>query len=215
MLRSLTVLAVAVALLATSAVAGAAAPAGFSAPRTVGANLQVTGAVASSAGPGPGAAVAFADASGGVWAARVRADGTTGSPLPAASGQRVARDVQVAVTDRGEVVVVWAAVLDRSGRSAVRYAVAAPGRSFSGARTLTAVGSYSAATPRIAALRGGTVAVTSATRAPRGRAASCATRAAPRTARSARPARSAGTASARRSPRRRAAARCSPGAAGR
>jgi len=159
MLRSLTVLAVAVALLATSAVAGAAAPAGFSAPRTVGANLQVTGAVASSAGPGPGAAVAFADASGGVWAARVRADGTTGSPLPAASGQRVARDVQVAVTDRGEVVVVWAALLDRSGRSAVRYAVAAPGRSFSGARTLAAVGSYSAATPRIAALRGGTVAV--------------------------------------------------------
>jgi len=159
MLRSLTVLAVAVALLATSAVAGAAAPAGFSAPRTVGANLQVTGAVAASAGPGPGAAVAFADASGGVWAARVRADGTTGSPLPAASGQRVARDVQVAVTDRGEVVVVWAALLDRSGRSAVRYAVAAPGRSFSGARTLTAVGSYSAATPRIAALRGGTVAV--------------------------------------------------------
>jgi hypothetical protein len=94
-----------------------------------------------------------------VWAARVRADGTTGSPLPAASGQRVARDVQVAVTDRGEVVVVWAALLDRSGRSAVRYAVAAPGRSFSGARTLAAVGSYSAATPRIAALRGGTVAV--------------------------------------------------------
>jgi len=122
MLRSLTVLAVAVALLATSAVAGAAAPAGFSAPRTVGANLQVTGAVAASAGPGPGAAVAFADASGGVWAARVRADGTTGSPLPAASGQRVARDVQVAVTDGTAPLpfglVAWRETLSESDLSA-------------------------------------------------------------------------------------------------
>ncbi len=84
MLRFLTVLAVAGALLATSAVAGAAAPAGFSAPQTVGANLQVTGAVAVSAGAGPGAAVAFADDSGGVWAARVRADG--GHRLAAARG---------------------------------------------------------------------------------------------------------------------------------
>ena len=135
MVRFLTLLAVAGALLATSSAAGAAAPAGFSAPRTVGANLEVTGAVAASAAAGQGAAVAFADDSGGVWAARVRADGSTGSPLPAASGQVVARDVQVAVTDRGVIVVVWAALLDHNGGSAVRYAVAAPGRSFSGTRT--------------------------------------------------------------------------------
>ena len=210
MLRFLTVLAVAGALLATSAVAGAAAPAGFSAPRTVGANLQVTGAVAVSAGAGPGAAVAFADDSGGVWAARVRADGSTGSPLPAASRQRVARDVQVAVTDRGEIVVVWAALVDRSGRSAVRYAVAAPGRSFSGARTLAAVGSYAAATPRTAALRGGTVAVILRDTRPSGSSGVLRyARRAPHGAFG--PARSLGRdgARTRRSPLRRVAARCS------
>jgi hypothetical protein len=69
------------------------------------------------------------------------------------------RDVSVVVTDRGELVVVWAALLDRRGRSAVRYAVAEPGRSFSGARTIASVGSNTGATPRVAALRGGTVAV--------------------------------------------------------
>jgi hypothetical protein len=69
------------------------------------------------------------------------------------------RDTSVVVTDRGELVVVWAAVVDRSGRSAVRYAVAEPGRSFSGARTIATVGSNTGATPRVAALRGGTVAV--------------------------------------------------------
>ena len=100
-------------------------------------------------------------APGPCWAARVlRADGSLGSPLPAGSGQADVRDVQVAVTDRGELVVVWAALVNRSnGGSAVRYAVAAPGRSFSGARTLAAVGSNTGATPRMAALRGGTVAV--------------------------------------------------------
>ena len=104
--------------------------------------------------------MAFADRSGRVWAARVRADGSLGSPLPAGSGQIDVRDAQVAVTDRGELVVVWAALVNRSnGGSAVRYAVAAPGRSFAGARTLAAVGSNTGATPRMAALRGGTVAV--------------------------------------------------------
>ena len=116
--------------------------------------------VAADAAGGQPAAVAFADRSGRVWAARVRADGSLGSPLPAGSGQIDVRDVQVAVTDRGELVVVWAALVNRSnGGSAVRYAVAAPGRSFSGARTLAAVGSNTGATPRMAALRGGTVAV--------------------------------------------------------
>jgi hypothetical protein len=81
-----------------------------------------------------------------------------GSPLPVASGQLDVRDVQVAVTDRGEIVVAWAALAGRSGPSAVRYAVAAPGRAFSGPRTPATVGSNTGATPRIAALRGGTVA---------------------------------------------------------
>jgi hypothetical protein len=159
MLRFLTALALAGALLATASVAHAAAPTGFTAPRIVGATLHVTGAVATASAPGRGAAAAFADDSGGVWAARVRADGSLGSPLPAASGQRAVRDVQVAITERGEIVVVWGALLDRSGRSAVRYAVAARGRPFSAARTVAAVGSYTSATPHIAALRGGTVAV--------------------------------------------------------
>jgi hypothetical protein len=56
--------------------------------------------------------------------------------------------------------VVWAALVNRgTGGSAVRYAVSAAGRAFSGARTVAAVGSNAGATPRIAALRGGTVAV--------------------------------------------------------
>jgi hypothetical protein len=133
---------------------------GFPAPHVVGANLQVLGSVAAAdALGGPYGAVAFADRSGGIWAFRVRSDGTTGSPLRAAADQADVRDVQVAVTDRDEVVVVWAALVNRIGRSAVRYAVAAPGRSFSGARTLATLGSNTSATPRIAALRGGTVAV--------------------------------------------------------
>jgi hypothetical protein len=158
--RSLLACSVAVLALATCAVAGAAPPTGFSAPQTVGAGLPVVGPIvaADSAGGQP-AAVAFTDGTGRVWAARVRADRSLGSPLPAASGQAGVRDVQVAVTDRGEIVVVWAALVDRRGQSAVRYAVAAPGRGFSGARTLASVGSNTSATPRIAALRGGTVAV--------------------------------------------------------
>jgi hypothetical protein len=144
--------------LAAAPAARAAAPAGFSPPRVVGANLQIAAVSAADAGSGPYAAIAYADRSGGVWATRVRPDGSLGSPLPAGERQMDVRDVQVAVSERGEVVVVWAALLDRSGRSAVRYAVAAPGRSFSGARTLASVGSNTSATPRIAALRGGTVA---------------------------------------------------------
>ena len=161
MLRPLLATSLAVLALAGASVATAAPPIGFTAPQTLGVGLQVSGAiVAADAAGGQPAAVAFADRSGRVWAARVRADGSLGSPLPAGSGQIDVRDVQVAVTDRGELVVVWAALVNRgNGGSAVRYAVAAPGRSFSGARTLAAVGSNTGATPRMAALRGGTVAV--------------------------------------------------------
>jgi hypothetical protein len=151
----------AVLALVVAPIADAAPPTGFTAPQTLGAGLRVSGAiVAADAAGGQPAAVAFADGSGHVWAARVRADGSLGSPLPAASGQIDVRDIQVAVTDRGELVVAWAAIVSRSsGGAAVRYAVAAPARSFSGARTLAGVGSNTGATPRMAALRGGTVAV--------------------------------------------------------
>src|SRR4051812_13349589 len=151
---------VAALVLAVFSSAVAAPPSGFTAPATLGANLQVSGVVAAAdAAGGQGAAVAFADRSGGVWAARVRADGSLGAPLPAAAKQLDLRDLSVVVTDRGELVVVWAALADRSGRSAVRYAVAEPGQSFSGARTIATVGSNTGATPRVAALKGGTVAV--------------------------------------------------------
>ena len=148
-------------VLAVCSAAAAAPPSGFTAPATLGTNLQVSGVVAAAdAAGGQDAAVAFADRSGGVWAARVRPDGSLGAPLPAVSGGQVdVRDVGVVVTDRGEVVVVWAALLDRRGHSAVRYAVAEPGRSFSGVHTLATVGSNTSATPRVAALRRGTVAV--------------------------------------------------------
>jgi hypothetical protein len=162
MLRIRTILPSSVALvLAACSVAAAAPPSGFAPATTLGTNLQVSGVVAAAdAAGGQDAAVAFADRSGGVWAARVRPDGSLGAPLPAISGGQVdVRDVSVVVTDRGELVVVWAALLDRRGHAAIRYAVAAPGRSFSGVRTLAAVGSNTSATPRVAALRGGTVAV--------------------------------------------------------
>jgi hypothetical protein len=151
---------VAAAVLAATSVAAAAPPSGFTPPATLGTNLHVSGVVAAGdAAGGQDAAVAFTDSTGGVWAARVRPDGSPGAPLPAASGQLDVRDTSVVVTDRGELVVVWAAVADRRGRSAVRYAVAEPGRSFSGAHTIATVGSNTGATPRVAALRGGTVAV--------------------------------------------------------
>jgi hypothetical protein len=210
MLRPLLASSAAVLALAGSSVASAAPPSGFTPPQTLGAGLQVSGAVvAADAAGGQPAAVAFADRSGRVWAARVRADGSLGSPLPAGSGQIDVRDVQVAVTDRGELVVVWAALVNRSnGGSAVRYAVAAPGRSFSGARTLAAVGSNTGATPRMAALRGGTSRSSSATRGRRAQAACCAMHGARRTGRSAPRARWAATAWAPRSRLRPAAGRC-------
>jgi hypothetical protein len=150
----------ALALACAATTAGATPPSGFSAARTIGANLQVNGPVAAAdALDGQYAAVAFADHSGRVWAVRVRPDGTLGSPLPAGEDQPDVRDVQVAATEKGEIVVVWAALANHNRSAAVRYAVAEPGRSFSGARTLATVGSNTSATPRIAALRGGTVAV--------------------------------------------------------
>jgi hypothetical protein len=159
LLASILAVALPLSALAAASLAGAAAPTGFTPPQTVGAGLDVFEVAAADAAGGAPAAVAFADRNGGVWAARVRADGSLGSPMPAASGQRAVRGVQAAVTDRGELVVVWTGLLDRSGRSAVRYAVAEPGRSFSGAKTLASVGTYTGATQQIAALRGGTVAV--------------------------------------------------------
>jgi hypothetical protein len=161
MLRALLSCTLVTALvLAVSSVASAAPPAGFTLPATLGTNLHVSSVVAAAdAAGGQGAAVAFTDSTGGVWAARVRADGSLGAPLPAAAGQLDVRDTSVVVTDRGELVVVWAALADRRGNSAVRYAVAEPGQSFSGARTIATVGSNTGATPRVAALKGGTVAV--------------------------------------------------------
>jgi hypothetical protein len=143
----LRLLALLVAALVLPAAAQAAPPAPFPVPQTVAPDLT---ARIVAAAPG---AVAYVDLDGGVWATRVRADGSTGSPLPAAQGQQVVRDLQVAVTDGGELVVLWAT----TGR--IRYAVAPSGRSFAGSRTLSAVASHTAATPRMAALRGGTVAV--------------------------------------------------------
>src|SRR3954451_7706811 len=216
-LLSFTLVAALVLAVCSSAVA--APPSGFTAPATLGANLQVSGVVAAAeAAGGQGAAVAFADRSGGVWAARVRADGSLGAPLPAAAKQLDLRDLSVVVTDRGELVVVWAALVDRSGRSAVRYAVAEPGRSFSGVRTIATVGSNTGATPRVGARReraprpaAARSPSSSATPARRRPAVCFATRGVPRTGRSGRPARSATTASSRRSRRRPGAARCWPG----
>lgn len=156
----LAALCAAAAASALAPVAGAAPPTGFSAPVTLAPDVQVSGPVVTADAPSGGTtAVAFADTRGGVWAGRVRADGTVGSPLPAASRQRSVRDLQVAMTDQGELVVVWSTVVSSSGRAAVRYAVAAPGRSFSGVRLVGSTGSDSGATPRLAALRGGTTAV--------------------------------------------------------
>ena len=136
---------------------------------------------AADAPAGQDAAVAFADRSGRVWAARVP---PTAAPYAAAGreGQLDAREVQVAVTERGEIVAVWAAIIGRSGPSAVRYAVGAPGRAFSESRTLATVGSNTArarASRRCAAgpsrsssaTRARPAAVGGYARAPRGRSA--------------------------------------------
>src|SRR3954451_5301439 len=122
---------VAALVLAVSSVASAAPPTGFTAPATRATHPRASRVrPAAHAAGGQPAAVAFSDRSGGVWAARVGADGSLGAPLPAASGQLDVRDTSVVVTARGELVVVWPALADRSGRSAVRYAVAEPGQSF-------------------------------------------------------------------------------------
>ena len=112
----LAALAAATAALAAASVAGAAPPAGFSAPATLAPDVQVSGPVVTAdAASGATTAVAFADARGGVWAGRVRADGSLGSALPAASRQRSVRDLQVAMTDQGELVVVWSTLVRWAG----------------------------------------------------------------------------------------------------
>jgi hypothetical protein len=141
-------------LFSAPSAARAAAPTGFPSPGTVAADREIA-TVAAADGS---SAVAYRDTSGDVWATRVRADGTLGSPLPAAQDQVEARDLQVTVTERGELVVLWAAIADRS-HAVIRYAVAPRSRSFSGVQTLARVSTNTGATPRIASLRGGTVAV--------------------------------------------------------
>lgn len=148
---AVAVLAVLGVLATATATATAAPPAGFQTSRTVAADLQVERVAAAPS------AIAYLDGSGDVWATRVRADGTLGSPLPAAQAQRFPSDLQVVVTDRGELVVLWTVGLRTHGE--IRYAVAPAGRSFSGAGTLANVPSSTGAAPRMAALRGGTVAV--------------------------------------------------------
>ena len=102
--------------LALPAVAHAAPPSGFGPVRVAAPGLSVR-EVAATAG-----AVAYLDDTGGIWATRVRGDGTLGSPLPVARGQREVRGLQVVVTERGETVVVWDAIASRTS-GAVRYAV--------------------------------------------------------------------------------------------
>ncbi len=160
MLRPLLASSVAVLALAASSIAGAAPPTGFTAPQTLGAGLQVSGAiVAADAAGGQPAAVAFADGSGTCGRRACAPTAASARRCRRAAVSSMVRDVQVAVTDRGELVVVWAALVNRQRRLRGALRGGGAGRSFSGARTLAAVGSNTGATPRMAALRGGTVAV--------------------------------------------------------
>jgi hypothetical protein len=152
MRRTLATCLAAAATLAAPGVAHAGAPGGFTPVRVAAPDVAVRQVAAADG------AVTYLDDGGNLWATRVGADGTPGSPLPVAQGQADVRGLQVLVTERRETIVLWAAIASPT-RSVVRYAVAAPGIGFSGVQTLARVGSNTGATPRAAALRGGTVAV--------------------------------------------------------
>ena len=132
----------------------AAAPFGFSDPvRVGGARVAVDVAAA---GPGGTGVVAWLDSAGEIHAVRMGANGVIGADRTVARGQRTARDLQAVVTDRGETVLVWSS-LSRE-RNAVAQIAASPAGVWGKLHTLSALGSYTAAMPQLAALSGGTVA---------------------------------------------------------
>ena len=158
--RSLVVGSVVVAALACRAVAAADPPRGFSAPRVVGAGLEVSGVVAGAPTRRPGRRGGVRRPLGwGVGGAGARRRQCPLALRPVARSQLDARDVQVAVTERGEVVVVWAALVPAAAATP-RCATPWPRRDGrSRAADAGDVGSNTGASARIAALRGGTVAV--------------------------------------------------------
>ena len=146
-------LAVAVAWLWAVEAAGAA-PFGFTDPVRVGGAPVVIDVAA--AGPGGTGVVAWLDVAGEIHAVRIGADGVIGADHTLARSQGTARGLRAVITDHGEIVLVW------SSFSRERNAVAQIAASATGAwgklHTLGVVGSYTAATPQIAGLSGGTVA---------------------------------------------------------
>ena len=147
------VLAVAVAGL-WAAVPVGAAPFGFTDPARAGAAPVVIDVAA--AGPAGTGVVAWLDVAAEMHAVRIAANGAVGADHTLARGQSSARGLQAVVTDRGEIAVVWSS-LSGDRNEVLQIAASATG-AWGSLHTLGVVGSYTAATPQLAALTGGTVA---------------------------------------------------------
>ena len=147
------VLAVAVAALWAVGPVGAA-PFGFTDPVRVGAAPVVIDVAA--AAPGGTGVVAWLDGAGEIHAVRIAANGVIGADHTLAGGQGTARGMHAVVTDRGEIVLLWSS-FSRERNAVVQIAAATNGE-WGKLHTLGLVGSYTSATPELAALNGGTVA---------------------------------------------------------
>jgi hypothetical protein len=131
-----------------------AAPFGFTDPVQVGDTPVVIDVAA--AGPAGTGVVAWLDVAGEIHAVRIAANGVVGADHTVARGQGTARGLRAVITDRGEIVLVWSS-FSRERNAVVQIAASAAG-TWGNLHTLGVVGSYTAATPKIAALSGGTVA---------------------------------------------------------
>jgi hypothetical protein len=148
--------AIALSLLAAACCAAPAqaGPLGWSDPVTVarpgGSDVRTTATAVARDGS---SRIAWAEANGAIASVRVAASGQVGAIRTVATGQGgEVRGLQMVATDRDEFVLVWA-----TGTS-LRYAAAHNRELFQRVHTFAHVGSYTSATPDIAALHGGTVA---------------------------------------------------------
>lgn len=154
MLGRLVTLTLSLLVAACCATAAKAGPLGWSDPvtvaRTGGSAVRAT---ATAVAPDGSSRIAWTEAGGSIASVRVTADGRVGVVRTVATGQGGdVRGFQMVATDRYEFVLVWA-----TGTS-LRYAAAHNRELFRHVHTVARVGSYTSATPDVAALHGGTVA---------------------------------------------------------
>jgi hypothetical protein len=155
--RRISLLAGLLAVAVMPAAAVAAGPAGFSDPEPIG--TRDAGQTAAAASADGHAAIAWAEFGGGNAVVHVALRNGANRPWRTTDvevGTAGMRDLQAAITTRGDTILAWTG-FDRRTRHAAVAVVAAPLRGRFGAVRRVAIGNGFAAFTRLAVLRSGTV----------------------------------------------------------